>query len=60
MPDDYRTTEICPNCGKKLIHSPSYGEDIWGTWTEVEYGLMCPDCGRIDYFVCGKWDNDIQ
>lgn len=56
---NYRTSEKCPICGKRMKHYPSYREDIGGAPCEVEYGLECETCGTIDYFSYGRWEGDI-
>ena len=53
---DYRTSEKCPICGKRMKHYPSYKEDVGGVPCEVEYGLECETCGTIDYFSYGNWE----
>lgn len=55
----YRETEICPYCGNKLKHKPSYWEECFGR-IESEYGLECDNCGMIDYYCYGNWDGDID
>jgi ssDNA-binding Zn-finger/Zn-ribbon topoisomerase 1 len=51
---DYRVTEICPNCGTKMKHNSS----DWIGFIECEYALTCPNCGIIDYFAYGNWEED--
>lgn len=56
---DYRFTEICPKCGAQMKHDPSYKEECFG-YTEVEYGLTCPNCGLIDYYSYGSWEGNYD